>query len=344
MKNNSRLTFSENAIFNVLRQNIGQIISRDLVAQAIWNKLWIEKYSDWTIDTLVYRLRHKLPLDLKLDTIRNRGFILSQKETIVPPKTYSILKEPGYTFPSQEYLNYMNNPKNIRKTLFDLFSALRSQSLENNILPNLNQAHPARILIIDSYSADNIDAVSGWISQTMLVNPEIYFTGFDERALQLHRLKINSGVYPFQIQVLYDDIRQSKIKSGIFDLVINDFRLNFNTTHTQNILSVKAMRRILKPQSFSLISVVVDPRYESSRFGKDQEKAPLNIHSPGIFYADEHLPRNCHTVPYYKSLFQKAGFRIITEFDIKEGKSWVTGFKSYTPDTGPTYRRFLVRS
>lgn len=68
----------EKAVMCVLLSAKKKIVSRDTIAQAIWGKDWEEKYSDWAIDRLFYRLRKKLQklcIDEKLiRTIKKKGF------------------------------------------------------------------------------------------------------------------------------------------------------------------------------------------------------------------------------------------------------------------------------
>ena len=54
------LQASESRVFTYLQANLGRVCSRDDIAQALWGQQWTQKYSDWMIDTLVYRLRHKI--------------------------------------------------------------------------------------------------------------------------------------------------------------------------------------------------------------------------------------------------------------------------------------------
>lgn len=56
-----------------------KIISREVLAQALWGEEWEEKYSDWAIDVLAFRIRKKLNsigVEEKLfKTIKKKGFI-----------------------------------------------------------------------------------------------------------------------------------------------------------------------------------------------------------------------------------------------------------------------------
>ena len=55
------------------------LIFRDVIAQAIWGKDWQDKYSNWALDRLVFRIRKKLKsIGLEgelLKTVKKKGFI-----------------------------------------------------------------------------------------------------------------------------------------------------------------------------------------------------------------------------------------------------------------------------
>jgi len=199
---------------------------------------------------------------------------------------------------------------------------------------------PATILVVNSFSYDNIDAISQWLTKGSITS-RVIFSNFDDRAIKIHLKRINE-LNLNNFDVLFDDIRKTRLKKESFDLVINDFRLNFNINHKQNVKAMKNTWKVLKPGGLALISVVVDPRYESSRFGTDQQKAPINKSAPATFIFMENLQRFCFTVPYYKKLFLNSGFKIIKEFDVEEGKSWFRKHQ-YKKSQEPSFRRFLLK-
>jgi len=275
--------------------------------------MWLKKYSDWRIDRLIYLLRRKIPSNYKIKTVRNLGYVLLTNQVSIP--NIKTGKVEG-TLPTQGYLEYMNNPKNKRKTLKDLFRALPIK--ENPLKGN--------VLVINSYSTDNVDAIA-----KRSKNCHVYFSNFDKRAIKMHSDRIDElNLDTFYAEL--DDIRNSVFKDNYFDFVINDFRLNFNTNDQQNLEAIKNIYRITKPGGKIIISFVIDPRYESVRYGANQEKAPTNKGKPWTFKAEENLTRFCFTIPYYKRLFENAGFKINKEFDIDNGKKW-----------NPPYRRFLLQ-
>lgn len=59
------------------RPNI--LVTRDEVAKELWGEDWEDKYSDWALDQAMYSLRKILPEGESLQTLRNRGYILTTK-------------------------------------------------------------------------------------------------------------------------------------------------------------------------------------------------------------------------------------------------------------------------
>lgn len=305
------LTKSEQNAFNAMLAKSGSITSRDEIAQAIWGNKWLQKYSDWRIDRLIYLLRHKIPENFKIKTLRNSGYFLVNSEITIPK---TVQEKVEGTLPTESYLEYMNNPANKRKVLKDLFAALKAKPFKLN-----------NVLVINSYSFDNVDTIAKHYPDS-----KVYFSNFDSRAIKIHQERIEELKLK-NFNAVHDDIRDTIFKDKMFDLVINDFRLNFNTTDSQNVAAIKNIYRITKPNSKVLISVVIDPRYENQRYGTNQENAPTNTHKPWKFVAEENLTRFCFTVPYYKRLFTDNGFKKFQEFDTKNGKIW-----------NPPYRRFIL--
>ena len=78
---NISLKFSpkEFAIIKLLIENKGRLVEREKLAEKIWGAKWEDKYSDWAIDRLIYRLRNKMKkigIDYKLlKTLKTRGII-----------------------------------------------------------------------------------------------------------------------------------------------------------------------------------------------------------------------------------------------------------------------------
>src|SRR3989338_5758257 len=155
------LTRSEQKVSDILLQKSDLVVTRDEIAQAVWGSNWLSKYSDWQIDRLIYLLRSKLPHKYKIKTFRNSGYLLTTSEISIP-KIDSVIVEG--TLPTQNYLEYMNNPKNQRKVLKDLFKSVVIQGKFN------------KILVINSYSYDNVDTLTKYYKDS-----QVYFTNFDRR-------------------------------------------------------------------------------------------------------------------------------------------------------------------
>lgn len=323
------LSKSEHIILNTLFKHLGNIVSRDMLGESLWSMNWYDLYSDWSIDTHLSSLRKKLDSNWKITTKRERGYILGKNDKNLKIPTESFVNEPQTIQITQEYIDYMNNPNNVRKTLYDLFKSLGKTTFKSK-----------NILVINSFSVENVFHLNNWIQESQLKSENCIFSNFNETIVKYHQQEIED-LNLKNFNALYDDINSTRLKENYFDLIINDFRLNFNNNHNQNMNSMKNMNKILKNDGQILLSVVVDPRYESKKYGKNQEKSPINKNSPCIFEADEHLPRKCFTVSYYKQLIKKSGFKILSEFDLLEGKSWVKKFNEQNKFL-PTYRRYLL--
>jgi len=75
------LTVTQESIWSVLKEKEGQIVNRDEVGQAMWGRLWEQKYSDWAIDQAIYSLRQRLielGIEKKILTKRGKGFLLER--------------------------------------------------------------------------------------------------------------------------------------------------------------------------------------------------------------------------------------------------------------------------
>lgn len=319
-------TEEEARVVRLLWQKQDSVVEREEIARAMWGEAWSEKYSDWGIDALVHRVRRKLVPRWQIVTVKGRGYLLSSVDinsratALVLSLNERVREIPGSIYPSDEYLKYMNNAKKPRRVYKDLFEALRLAGLDQDQLTG-------KILCVNSYSYDNVDSVANWASKA-----KIYFVHYDPRATLMHQARIRELGLESRIESIYDDLRESKLTESSFDMVINDFRLNFNRDDRQNTAMMRHSYRVLKQGGVAIVSTVVDARYESLRYGDDQEKAPINGSKPGLFQADEHLVRRSWSVPYWRRLFEKAGFSKVREFDIEAGKAW-----------RPSYRRWWMR-
>ncbi len=73
------LSKKERAFMLLLLSAKKKIVPRDEIAKVIWGASWEDKYSDWALDRLVYRLRIKLnSLGINpklLKTVKKKGFV-----------------------------------------------------------------------------------------------------------------------------------------------------------------------------------------------------------------------------------------------------------------------------
>lgn len=337
-------TPEEAKIMRALWEKQETILDRESIAQTLWGDDWSNKYSDWALDALVSRLRKKMSGRWQVITIKGRGYMLALaerptqalKHILGQDKLLSMI--PASIYPTEEYLAYMNDQRRVRKIYRDLFQTMKSDNIPTTKLVN------GTIICVNSYSYDNVDAIVSWVKEQGWKEIKVNFIHYDPRAIEMHQTRIRELGVEGWISCWHDDLRESKLKSGSVDLVINDFRINFNQDDRQNRAMLGHTYRILKPGGTALLSTVVDGRYENPRYGSDQEKAPINAGKPGLFQADEHLIRRCWTVPYYRQLWEKTGFKQVREFDIEEGKRW--GGKEVTltvdPWRGPYYRRWRM--
>ncbi len=75
------LTKSEYRVVKILTQHRGEIVTREKIAEVLWEEDYIEKYSDWAIDKLISRLRKKLCTNrgsFPIKTLRGHGFLISK--------------------------------------------------------------------------------------------------------------------------------------------------------------------------------------------------------------------------------------------------------------------------
>lgn len=71
------LSPQELGVFNLLKEKLGVIVSREDIAKELWGKDYSQKYSDWALDSLIRRLRKKLP-SKNIVTVRGKGVYLEK--------------------------------------------------------------------------------------------------------------------------------------------------------------------------------------------------------------------------------------------------------------------------
>jgi hypothetical protein len=75
----SSLSLTESRVLDYLRSHPDTVVSRDDIAQIVWGEEeWEDKYSDWAIGQLIYRLRKKLEYSSvsgEIQTKKGQGFV-----------------------------------------------------------------------------------------------------------------------------------------------------------------------------------------------------------------------------------------------------------------------------
>ncbi len=77
----AEFTKKENLLFNFLKTNYDAICEREQIVENVWPEVEELGVSDWAIDRLVARVRHKLKLqnsNFEIKTIKTRGYKLAQ--------------------------------------------------------------------------------------------------------------------------------------------------------------------------------------------------------------------------------------------------------------------------
>ena len=77
-----KLSKNEMELIDYLRNNVHKVVSREDLARVWWNNNWENKYSDWAIDQIIYRLRRKIKkivIPYKILSKNGQGFILQDK-------------------------------------------------------------------------------------------------------------------------------------------------------------------------------------------------------------------------------------------------------------------------
>lgn len=85
----SALSATENRVLDYLRKHQGKTVSRDDIAKIVWgDEEWEDKFSDWAIGQLIYRLRKKLAYSATagaIQTLKGEGFAFTQKTGVRTP-------------------------------------------------------------------------------------------------------------------------------------------------------------------------------------------------------------------------------------------------------------------
>ena len=75
---NKKFTAQEFIVFDLLKDNLNKIVSKDKIAKHVWGNKWIDQYSEQALDKLISRLKSKInSTEFDIIVIRNRGIRLS---------------------------------------------------------------------------------------------------------------------------------------------------------------------------------------------------------------------------------------------------------------------------
>ena len=140
-------------LLNQLFKNKDSVVSRDRIGETLWGINWYEKYSDWAIDSHISNIRKKISKDWKILTRRERGYMLTgvKNDLKISADEFTVSKET--TKITQEYINYMNDPKKVRKTFKNLFEATRKYGINERI----GNHEINNLLAINSFSIKNVE-------------------------------------------------------------------------------------------------------------------------------------------------------------------------------------------
>ncbi|MBN2015316.1 winged helix-turn-helix domain-containing protein [Candidatus Dojkabacteria bacterium] len=68
------LSVQEKKVYDLLKKNKGETVAREEIAQVMWGEEYTQKYSDWAIDSLIKRIRQKIPT-VKIVTQKGKGYV-----------------------------------------------------------------------------------------------------------------------------------------------------------------------------------------------------------------------------------------------------------------------------
>ncbi|HQF36444.1 MAG TPA: helix-turn-helix domain-containing protein [Candidatus Dojkabacteria bacterium] len=74
----SQMTYSQKLIWDILKSNQNNIVTKEQIATVLWGDLWTDKYSEWTIEKQISNIRRKLPLKYELKSVYGKGYMLTE--------------------------------------------------------------------------------------------------------------------------------------------------------------------------------------------------------------------------------------------------------------------------
>lgn len=72
----SAMSYSQRIIWGLLKENSGNIVSKEQIAKVIWGDLWLDKYSEWTIEKQISNIRRKMPSRYELENVYGKGYVV----------------------------------------------------------------------------------------------------------------------------------------------------------------------------------------------------------------------------------------------------------------------------
>lgn len=247
----------------------------------------------------------------------------------------------------EDYRNLFKAPERCVITLGDLFDAVSENGeVSRQISAIFSKPEPLTILVEGSAYEKNIDVLDRMLSARSNPQDSLVFIDISSKAVHEHAEHIQEKFPHKKYSVAQGDMNKLRLPNDSVDLVINDCTINFNQTDGENRKTVEEIRRVLKREnSAALLSAAVNKDFDSSKYGKDQERTPKEeISKPGVFHQFKieggkvkllDITRLCWPVPYYKSLIEDFGFDFI-EFDELKGKTF------FPQESKISYRRFLL--
>lgn len=72
------LSWQELSVFNLLKENTGEVVSRDDIAEVIWGDNWVDNYSEWMVEKVLSNIRKKTSVikELRIKTVPKKGYCL----------------------------------------------------------------------------------------------------------------------------------------------------------------------------------------------------------------------------------------------------------------------------
>jgi SAM-dependent methyltransferase len=222
-----------------------------------------------------------------------------------------------------DYYRYMQtNP--VRRVLFHMFADIYVyKNVYKEMQKVLQRPDNLRIMIMGSATPENLLTVHHILRSyrpNRYLYDEIWLIDINPYVIKQSESFLQKYKELKSIHLIHMDM--NKIPSeyfNLFDIVINDFTLPFNTKKAQNSQTVQSIKNVLKKDGIALVSSHV--LEEEEVLGND------------TFVASERLERKAWSKSYFENLFRDFE---TTTFAQSEGDAWEF-------ETGLRYRRYLLR-